>query len=413
MELTLLYLIVAFLVAEYALGRVLEWLNHRQWAAPVPGEIADLFNAEERQKAVAYASHQYYFQLLSSTVSLAITLSFLLNGGFAWADALVRSMTNNETLRGLLFFGGLMVASSLLMMPFTIYDTFVIEAKYGFNKTTARVFIADKIKEFLLGAIIGGLLYAVLAWLYQQFGTSFWWMAWAVAGAFVIGMAAFYTAVLLPIFNKLTPLEEGPVRQAIEAYAQKVTFPLQKILVMDGSTRSSKANAFFSGLGRQKSIVLYDTLLTTLSTNEITAVLAHEVGHYKHRHILQSMVLSLLQLGILFLLFGWVAAHPALPHALGAQEPAFYLSLVAFALLYSPVALLVGVFMNLFSRKNEYEADAYARTTYSEEPLISSLKKLYVNSLGNPNPHPAYVFVHYSHPTLVQRIRKMRQAAAG
>ena len=220
-------------------------------------------------------------------------------------------------------------------------------------------------------------------------------------------MAMFYTSIFLPLFNKLEPLETGELRTAIETYATKVNFPLSKILVMDGSKRSSKANAFFSGIGSQKSIVLFDTLIKELSIEEITAVLAHEVGHYKHKHVFQSIVISLLQVGALLFIFGWLAASPVMAKVLGAHENSFHLSLVAFSLLYSPLSVLTGLLMNIFSRKNEYEADAYATQTFGAMPLISSLKKLYITALSNPNPHPAYVFVHYSHPTLLQRMRAM------
>lgn len=405
---TLLYLIIAFILAEFLLSKVLSYLNIRSWDKPIPDEIKDLYPQDKFEQAKAYAKDNNRVGSISGLLSLIVTLSFLYFGGFAWLDNLAHGLSGNYIIQGLLFFGIVMLASSVLNSPFEIYSTFVIEERYGFNKMTASTFVMDKVKGALLGAIIGGGIYALLAYLFQLLGDNFWIAAWIVVSGFSIFIAAFYTSVLLPIFNKLTPLEDGELRSKIEEYASKVSFPLTNIMVMDGSKRSSKANAFFSGMGSRKSIVLFDTLINDLSTDEITAVLAHEVGHYKKKHILQSMALGVAQMGVLFFLFGWLARNPVMGEVLGAKENTFYLSLVTFSMLYSPVSTVIGLFMNVFSRKNEYEADHYARTTYGAEPLISSLKKLYVNSLGNPQPDPAYVFVNYSHPTLLQRIRAMR-----
>jgi STE24 endopeptidase len=290
-----------------------------------------------------------------------------------------------------------------------VYHTFVIEQQFGFNKTTPKIFIADKVKSVLLAVVIGGSILALLSYLFLLLGNQFWIAAWAVVAIVTVLFAMFYTNWLLPLFNKLEPLQAGELRNSIEAYAKKVNFPLTNILVMDGSKRSSKANAFFSGIGRKKNIVLYDTLINDLTVEEITAVLAHEVGHYKRRHVLQSMVLSVAQMGVMFFLFGWLAGNPLMAEVLGAGQNNFHLSLITFSLLYSPVSLVTGLLMNIFSRKNEYEADAYARQTYNAEPLISALKKLSVNHLSNLLPHPAYVFVYYSHPTLLQRMAHLQR----
>ena len=406
--LTLLYLIIAFILAEFLFSKVLSYLNIRSWDKPIPDEIKDLYPTDKFEQAKAYALDNNRVSTISGLLSLVVTISFLYFRGFAWVDNIAHELSGNYIIQGLLFFGIVMLASSILELPFEIYSTFVIEEKYGFNKMTASTFVMDKVKGALLGAIIGGGIYALLAYLFQLLGDNFWIAAWVVVSGFSLFIAAFYTSVLLPVFNKLTPLEDGELRSKIEEYASKVNFPLTNIMVMDGSKRSSKANAFFSGMGSRKSIVLFDTLINDMSTDEITAVLAHEVGHYKKKHILQSMALGVAQMGVLFFLFGWLARNPVMGEVLGAKENTFYLSLVTFSMLYSPVSTVIGLFMNVFSRKNEYEADNYAKTTYGAEPLISSLKKLYVNSLGNPQPDPAYVFVNYSHPTLLQRIRAMR-----
>ena len=404
----LLYLIIAFITAEFILAQVLEYLNMQTWAQPVPDELKDLYSGDTYIKAKAYAEDKYKVSTLSGILSFCITIGFLCFHGFALVDSIARNITDNNILQGLLFFAFITLGSSIINLPIEWYSTFVIEEKYGFNKTTVVTFITDKIKGALVGAVLGGGIYALLAYLFGLLGGYFWLAGWLVVSGFSIFIAAFYTSVLLPIFNKLTPLDSSDLRSNIEAYATKVAFPLTNIMVMDGSKRSSKANAFFSGMGSRKSIVLYDTLINTMNNDEITAVLAHEVGHYKKKHVTQSIVLSVIQMGVLFLLFGTVAQLPVMAMVLGAQQNSFYLSLITFSMLYSPASTIVGLFMNLFSRKNEYEADNYAMTTYGAAPLISSLKKLNVNQLSNPQPHPAYVFVHYSHPTLLQRIRAMK-----
>ena len=405
---TLLYLIIAFIVAEFIFSKVLSYLNMQSWDKPIPDELKDVYPQDKFDKAKAYAIDNDRVATISGLISFVVSISFLYFHGFAWVDDVVHQLSGQYIIQGLLFFGIIMLGSSIIGLPFEIYSTFVIEERYGFNKMTVSTFIIDKVKGALLGAIIGGGIYALLAYLFQLLGNQFWIAAWIVVSGFSIFIAAFYTSVLLPIFNKLTPLEAGDLRSKIEAYASKVSFPLTNIMVMDGSKRSSKANAFFSGMGSRKSIVLYDTLINDMNTDEITAVLAHEVGHYKKKHIFQSMAISIAQMGMLFFLFGWLARNSVMGEVLGAKENTFYLSLVTFSMLYSPVSTVIGLFMNVFSRKNEYEADHYAKTTYGADPLISSLKKLYVNSLGNPQPDPAYVFVNYSHPTLLQRIRAMK-----
>ncbi len=306
-----------------------------------------------------------------------------------------------------MFFAVIGLISSLIGLPFEIYDTFWIEEKFGFNKTTPKLFVMDKLKGLVLAVVIGGGIIALLTFLFGLLGNMFWLAAWGVVAVFSIFFAMFYTNLLLPIFNKLTPLESGELRASIEKYAAKVNFPLTNILVMDGSKRSTKANAFFSGLGSKKNIVLYDNLINDMNTEEITAVLAHEVGHYKKKHVLQSMVISVVQMGIIFFVFGWLASNPLMAEVLGAKQNSFHLSLITFSLLFSPISIITGLLMNLFSRKNEYEADNYARETYAAIPLITSLKKLSVNHLSNLQPHPAFVFFNYSHPTLLQRMRNL------
>lgn len=379
----------------------------KTWDAPLPDEVKTLYDADKYTQAREYAKANNKVSTITTTVSLFVSVSFLWVGGFAQLDNLVRDISPLPVVQSLLFFGIIALATSILSLPVDIYRTFVIEEKFGFNKTTPLLFVTDKLKGLTLGVVIGGGILALLTFLFGWLGNLFWLSAWALISGVSIFFAMFYTDLLLPVFNKLTPLPDGELRTSIEEYAARVQFPLTNIMVMDGSKRSAKANAFFSGLGSKKNIVLYDNLVKDLNTEEITAVLAHEVGHYKKKHVLQSMALSIVQMGILFFVFGWLARFPLMAEVLGAQQNSFHLSLIAFSLLYAPISLLTGLLMNVFSRKNEYEADAYARETYRSSPLISALKKLSVNHLSNLQPYSAYVFLNYSHPTLLQRIRAM------
>jgi STE24 endopeptidase len=404
MAVFLLYLIVGFILIEFLVSKYIDYKNLSTWNKPIPGELKDLYTHEQVVRARDYAAVNARISTISDFLSLGVSLAMLLYG-FAAIDQFAKSISTNAILQSLIFFAVMGAGSFVIGLPFSIYRTFVIEERFGFNKSTLQLFISDKIKGILVGSVIGGILISVLVFLFQWLGSNFWLAAWAVVSGFSIFFAMFYTNLLLPVFNKLTPLEDGELRRAIEQYASKVDFPLTNVFVMDGSKRSSKANAFFSGLGGKKNIVLYDTLIKDLSTEEITAVLAHEVGHYKKKHVLQGILLSVAQMGLLLFLFGWLSGNPLLAQMLGAEENNFHLALIAFMLLYSPIGTLTGLFMNQFSRKNEYEADRYAKETFSAAPLITSLKKMSVNHLSNPQPHPAYVFMHYSHPTLLQRMR--------
>jgi STE24 endopeptidase len=403
----ILYVIIAFIVFEFLLSKVLSWLNLKTWDNPLPAEVKDLYDPKKYTEARNYAYANFNIGALSSTLSLIITIVFLQLKGFAWLDEVARGYSSSPILQVLIFFGIIGGALTVISLPFDIYQTFVVEEKFGFNKVTPKLFVVDKIKELALGIVIGGAIIALLTFLFGLLGNKFWLAAWVVVAGISVFIAMFYTSLLLPIFNKLTPLENGELRASIEKYAAKVSFPLTNIFILDGSKRSTKANAFFSGLGGKKNIVLYDNLVNDMNTDEITAVLAHEVGHYKKKHVLQSILISIAQMGIMFFLFGWLASNPLMAEVLGAKQNSFHLSLITFSLLYAPVSMVTGLLMNLFSRKNEYEADAYAKETYSPAPLISALKKLSINHLSNLQPHPAFVFINYSHPTLLQRMRAL------
>lgn len=384
------------------------YLNARKFSEPVPGVLRDVYDQEEYKRSQAYKRTNYRFGILNSGFTLLLTLAFLIFGGFEWVDELVRSVTVQPVFQAILFFGLILVGADLATLPFSWYHTFVIEERFGFNKTTKKLFFLDKLKGWFLMVLLGGGLLALIVWLYDRAGEEFWVYAWAVVSAFTIFMNLFYSRLIVPLFNRQTPLEEGSLKSKIERYAESVGFELQHIFVIDGSKRSTKANAYFSGFGREKRVTLFDTLIKDLEEDEIVAVLAHEVGHYKRNHIVINLVASILNTGLTLFLLSLFLNHPEVSMAIGVTKPSFHAALVAFGILYSPVSELTGLFLNYLSRKFEYEADAFARKTFGGSPLISSLKKLSKNSLSNLTPHPAYVFVHYSHPPLKNRIQELQ-----
>ncbi|MGF1638142.1 MAG: M48 family metallopeptidase [Cyclobacteriaceae bacterium] len=402
-----LYVLLAIMALSFAIEKVLSWLNYAQLSRKLPEELSDVYEEEKYKKSIDYSKANMKFGFLSSSVSFLVTFILMALGFFGWFDEFTRTLAVNEIFISLLYFGLLMLISDLLNIPFQLYDTFVIEERFGFNKTTVKTFWVDKLKGYFLAAIMGGLLLYVLVQLIAYFGPSFWWKFWMVVTLFILFMNMFYTSLILPLFNKLTPLEDDDLKKAIEDYSKKVGFPLDNIYVMDGSKRSNKSNAFFSGLGKKKKIVLYDTLVENHTTDELLAVLAHEVGHYKKKHIISGFVLSALQTGAILYIMSRMIFSPVLSEALGGSQMAIHLNLIAFTILFSPISMFLGLFMNAISRKNEYEADAYARDTFNGLALKEALKKLSVNNLSNLTPHKAYVFFHYSHPPLLRRLQAL------
>jgi len=404
----LFYSIVIILILQFVIETVLDFLNAKRYGHPVPDELNDVFNAEEYKKSQSYKKTNYRFGLLTSTFSLLLTLGFLIFGGFEWVDQMARSITDNPILMALMFFAIIMIGSDIVTLPFSYYSTFVIEEKFGFNKTTRGTFIMDKLKGWGMMAVVGGGLLALIIWFFEWSGSNFWIYAWALVAVFSLFMNLFYSKLIVPLFNKLTPLEEGGLKTKIENYAENVGFELQNIFVIDGSKRSTKANAYFSGFGKEKRITLYDTLINDLEEEEIVAVLAHEVGHYKRKHIVFNLAASILLTGLTLFLLSLFINNPQVSLAIGVSQPSFHAALIGFGILYSPISEVTGLIMNHLSRKFEYQADDYAKKTYAASPLITSLKKLSKNSLSNLTPHPAYVFMHYSHPPLIARIRNLR-----
>lgn len=405
----LFYILIAIIVVNFIFDEVLDYLNGSYFNKPIPEELSDVYDKEEYKKSQDYKKINQKFGSISSLFSIIITLAFFLLDGFAFVDKIARDFSSNSIVIALLFFGIIMIGMDIITTPFSYYKTFVIEEKFGFNNTTKKIFFLDKIKGWLMTILIGGGILAVMVWFYQITGKNFWVYAWILVAAFSLFMNMFYSKLIVPIFNKQTPLEDGDLKNEITSYANSVGFKLNNIFVIDGSKRSSKANAYFSGFGSEKRITLFDTLINDLTNEEIVAVLAHEVGHYKKKHIIFNLITSIILTGFTLYLLSLFINSPLLSQALAVSEPSFHIGLIAFGVLYSPISAITGLIMNYISRKFEYQADNYAKETFAVNPLVSSLKKLSKNSLSNLTPHPAYVFYHYSHPTLLNRVKNLLQ----
>lgn len=405
---SLYYLIIIILIAEFLIETLMDHLNAKKFKEPIPAELSDVYDSEAYAKSQAYKQTNYKFGLITSSFSLILTLCFLGFGGFEWVDRLVRAYTDHPIPMALFFFGIIMLGSDLITTPFSYYQTFVIEERYGFNKSTRKLFFIDKLKGWAMLAILGGGILSVVIWFFQWAGASFWLYAWGVIAVFTIFMNLFYSRLFVPLFNKQTPLEEGGLKEKIQGYAKKVGFELKNIYVIDGSKRSTKSNAYFSGFGKEKRVTLYDTLINDLEEEEIVAVLAHEVGHYKRQHIIVNLIASIALTGLTLFVLSLFINNSAVSLSIGVSIPSFHAALIGFGILYSPISQLTGLAMNYISRKFEYQADNYAKSTFEASPLISSLKKLSRNSLSNLTPHPAYVFMHYSHPPLINRVRNLK-----
>lgn len=403
----LFYLFIAIIVLEFIWDTFLNYLNAKHYKDPIPKLLKGIFDQNEYLKSQEYKKTNYRFSIWSSLFSFVLMLLFFFLDGFAWLDNFVRQFSDNSIVISLLFIGILLLVNDLISTPFSYYHTFVIEEKFGFNKSTKLTFWLDKLKGLLLMLLVGGgLLFAIL-WFYEKTGKNFWLYTWGLVTVFSVFINLFYSTLIVPLFNKQTPLEEGDLKKAIQSFAIKVGFKLNNIFVIDGSKRSTKANAYFAGFGPKKRIVLYDTLIKDLENDEIVGVLAHEIGHYQKKHTIYNLVLSILTTGITLFVLSLFIDSPLLAQALGVTIPSFHIGIIAFGILYSPISEITGLFMNLLSRKFEYQADYYAKTFYDEKPLISALKKLSKNSLSNLTPHPTYVFMHYSHPTLLERVKKL------
>ncbi|QDO95405.1 M48 family metallopeptidase [Formosa sediminum] len=406
---TLFYIIIALILIDFIVDKILDALNAKHFNDTLPKELQDVYDDEAYKKSQQYKATNYKFGLITSGFSLVLTLTFLALDGFEFVDHIARGFSDNSIIIAIIFFGIIMMGSDILTTPFAYYQTFVIEERFGFNKTTKATFILDKVKGWLMLACIGGGILALIIWFYDISGDYFWMYAWALMAVFSLFLNMFYAKLIVPLFNKQTPLEDGSLREKISNYANTVGFKLDNIFVIDGSKRSTKANAYFSGFGSEKRVTLFDTLINDLTEEEIVAVLAHEVGHYKKKHIVFNLMASILLTGLTLYILSLFISNPLLSQAIGVETPSFHVGLIAFGLLYSPISEVTSLIMNIFSRKFEYQADDYAKHTYNAKDLITSLKKLSQSSLSNLTPHPAYVFMHYSHPTLLSRIKNLKK----
>ena len=410
------FIIISLVVFNYLFSIILDYVNHRNWKDEIPNELKDFYNEEKYKTAKSYALSKNKIGLFSSSISFLFIMTLLVFNGYGFIDQLVNMDIlksfflfdlNSSFAQSGLFFLILFILNSIISIPFSYYNTFIIEEKFGFNKTTKSTFFLDILKSFFLSVFIGGALLFLALYLYDNLNDGFWLWLWIGLSFLMILINMFYADLIVPIFNKLKPLDDGELRQKIEEYSKEVGYLLKNIYVIDGSKRSTKANAFFSGLGPRKTIALYDTLIEKHTEDELVAVLAHEVGHFKKKHIFSGLIMSIIQIGIMTFFFELCLKLPEISLALGGSDASFHLGLIGFSIIFSPISMLSGILMNYISRKNEFEADAYAKETFNGEDLSLALKKLSVDSLSNIYPHPLYVFFHYSHPPLIQRLRAL------
>ena len=407
------FIILLALIIEYAIGLVADALNLKSLRSELPPDLEGVYQPEDYRRSQEYIRTNTRFDFVTSAFSLAVLLSFWFAGGFNYLDQIVRSWGFVPILSGLLYIGTLLAGYSLLMLPFSIYETFVIEERFGFNKTTPRTFVLDMIKNLALAALVGGALLSGFLALFQYVGYHAWVYCWMGFAVFSLILQYVAPTWIMPLFNKFSPLQPGELKEAILNYARSVDFPVKNVFVMDGSRRSTKSNAFFTGFGRNKRIALFDTLIEKHTVPELIAVLAHEIGHHKKKHILQDTIINILHAGLLFFLLSVFLGSPGLYDAFYMEQPSIYSGILFFGLLYTPLEMVLSVAMHMLSRKNEYEADRFAaETTQHPQELVEALKKLHTGNLSNLTPHPFYVFLNYSHPPLLERVRAILRPEA-
>ncbi len=400
-------IILAIIVLGFFFEQILDFLNASWFNKPIPEELKDVYDFDKYKKQQRYKTENYRFGTISSIFSFVLIVLMLLFDGFAFVDGIAGNISEHYIVKPLLFFAIIFFAMDILSMPFALYNIFVIENKYGFNKITPKIFILDKIKSLFLMGIIGAGIFSIIILFYDLNPDWFWLYAWAIVVAFSIFMNMFYSTLIVPLFNKQTPLEDGELRTAIMEFGKKAGFNISNIFVIDGSKRSTKANAYFSGMGPKKRIVLYDTLIKEMTTDEIVAVLAHEIGHYKHKHIYKSLFTSILETGVTLFIFGLFVGSDPLSQALGVNAASFHIALIAFGIIYSPLSSVIGIVSAYFSRRAEFQADDFAANYGLSEHLITALKKLSSHNMSNLTPHPWVVFTSYSHPPMLQRVQNL------
>ncbi len=404
-----LIIILLILVGDYVLGLVVDVLNVRHLQTDLPSAFSGYYDEEKYRKSQEYLKENTRFGLVTDSISTPAVIIFILLGGFNWVDQLARSLEWGPIPTGLVFGAILLLGAQILGLPFSVYGTFVIEEKYGFNKTTPKTFVLDILKGWFLGIVIGVPVFSAVLWFFEQTGAMAWLYCWGAVTIIQVFLMFVAPVLIMPIFNKFEPLEEGELKSAIHAYAAKQGFKMKGVFSMDGSKRSTKANAFFTGFGRFRRIVLFDTLISKHTTEELVSILAHEMGHYKKKHILKSILISILSTGLMFYILSLFMNNPWLFKAFRMEHISIYASLFFFGFLYSPIEMILSIFSNILSRHHEYEADAWAVKTYQRpQSMIAALKKLSVDSLSNLTPHPLKVFLSYSHPPVLARIRAIQ-----
>jgi len=402
------YLLISIILFNFIKDYFLYYLNSQFFDKKIPENLNDIYDKEKYQKSQDYKKTLYKFGKISKVYSLTILLLFFFLDGFLFVDNFTRSVFDSELLISLSFFGIIFFGSDILNLPFSLYSIFIIEEKFGFNKTTFRIYFFDKIKSWFITILFGGGILSFIIFQFETVGKDFWIVAWVFITTISVLINGFYAQIIVPLFNKQTKLEEGNLKNDIEKYSKKVGFDLSNIFVIDGSKRSTKANAYFSGFGKQKRVTLYDTLLNKLNDNQIIAVIAHEIGHYKKNHIIFNLIFSTIQTGLMLYILSLLIYMPIFSEALGIQSHSFHIGLITFSILYTPISEIFSLIFNVFSRKFEYQADHYAKETFNSKHLIEALKVLSKDSLSNLTPHPKYVWWHYSHPTLAQRIKHLQ-----
>jgi len=402
-------IIIWLVIFEFLLTKLLGYLNTLKWSDKLPKELSDIYDEKKYEKSQKYEKTNYKFGIINSIFSFILMISILIFGWFGWLDAFVRTFTDNNILLALYFFGIIFFIQTIIGLPFSYYSTFVIEEKFWFNKMTKKLFFLDMLKSLLLSAVIWWALLSLIVWVYWIFGDNFWLIAWGIMTFISVFFMMFYSSLIVPLFNKQTPLEKWELRDSIEKFSEKVWFKLDNIFVIDGSKRSSKANAYFSWLGSKKRIVLYDTLIKDMSVSELVWVLAHEIGHYKRKHTLQMLAFATIQTGFMLYVLGLALWISEMSMALWASTWSFHVWVLAFGILFTPISIILWLLSNILSRRNEYQADAFAWENYDAKELKTALIKLSRNNLSNLSPHGAYEFFYYSHPTVLKRLKALEK----
>ena len=410
---TYLAVILTILIVEYFFNLLVETLNLKNIKTNLPDEFTNIYDSEKYKKSQRYLKETTRFELSTDTLMTFLTIAFILAGGFNIVDRFSRNFGFGNIVTGLIFAAIIMLIMQIINIPFSAYSTFHIEEKYGFNKTTVKTFILDIIKSWLLIIILGGIIFSVILWFFGKTGEFAWLYCWAAVTIFQIFVMFLAPVVIMPLFNKFIPIKDCELKTTLEDYAGKENFKIKGIFTMDGSKRSTKSNAFFTGFGKFRRIVLFDTLIEKHSIDELVSILAHEIGHYKKKHLLIHLLISSITSGIMFFILSFFLNNPGLFKAFKMEHTSIYASLFFFGFLYAPIEMITSIFSNILSRKNEYQADEYSVKTYKKpDAMILALKKLSIDNLSNLTPHPFKVFLSYSHPPVLERIKSIRELAS-